>query len=154
MTPREIIKAVAADCEAAGVPVAFIDGWETRGRPGERFEPRMAIFHHTGGASHKHDYPSLGTVRDGRLPPDPKPLTGPLAHFGIGRHTGTVFVIAAGNANHAGPGKWKDVTKGNEMAWGIEEENDGLGETWGPEISRSGVILERPWPGTPDSTQE
>ncbi|MGI8808299.1 MAG: peptidoglycan recognition protein family protein [Acidimicrobiales bacterium] len=135
-TPREIIRKVVEELRAADVPVSFVDGWETRGRPGPpAFDPQGVVVHHTATKSHSQDYPSLGIVRDGL-----EGLAGPLAHFGIGRHTGTVIVIAAGRANHAGPGGFKGLS-GNETVWGIEAENDGRGETWGPEILRSYVIL-------------
>lgn len=133
-TPQEIINKVAEELKAAGIPVRFVDGWQGRGRP-RAFEPHGVVCHHTATGAHSQDYPSLGIVRDGR-----SDLPGPLAQFGIGRHTGTVFVIAAGNSNHAGPGGFKGLS-GNGSVWGIEAENDGVGETWGPEILRSYVAL-------------
>lgn len=130
MTPVEVLRAMAADLEAEGIPVHFVPGWESRGRP-YAFTPQGLTCHHTATRGYNFDYPSLGIVRDGR-----SDLPGPLSQLGIGRHTGTVYVIAAGTANHAGPGGWKGLT-GNTRVWGIEAENDGVGEAWGPEITRA-----------------
>jgi hypothetical protein len=74
--------------------------------------------------------PSLGIVTNGR-----SGLRGPLAQLCLGRD-GTFFVIAAGRANHAGKGNWRDVATGNSSFIGIEAEN--TGQTAG---SRSD-----PWP--------
>jgi N-acetyl-anhydromuramyl-L-alanine amidase AmpD len=49
---------------------------------------------------------------------------------------GTYYVVAAGRAHHAGPGKWQQVTNGNAHLIGIEAENTGLIE--GPKAD--------PWP--------
>jgi len=133
-TPKDIIEKVAEELRAAGIKVRFEAGWEDRGRP-RAFEPVGAVCHHTATAFHSKDYPSLGVVRDGRTG-----LPGPLAQFGIGRHTGTVIVIATGNANHAGPGGFNGLS-GNGSVWGIEAENDGVGEGWGQEILRSYLAL-------------
>jgi hypothetical protein len=133
-TPQEIIEKVAEELTADGIAVSFVDGWENRGRPGA-FVPQGVVCHHTATASHSRDYPSLGIVRDGR-----SDLPGPLAQFGIGRHTGTVIVIAAGKANHAGPGGFNGLS-GNSTVWGIEAENDGVGEDWQPQTFRSYVAL-------------
>src|SRR5690606_24107061 len=69
-------------------------------------------------ATAKGDYPSLGVVRDGR-----SDLPGPLAQLGLGR-SGTVYVIAAGIANHAGVGHWPGIL-GNSDTIGIEAEHPG-----------------------------
>jgi hypothetical protein len=127
MSPTGIVLAVAAELEELGVPVQFVPGWQGRGRP-YSFNPRGVVCHHTATKGYSYDYPSLGIVRDGR-----SDLPGPLSQFGIGRHTGTVYVIAAGYANHAGGGGWGGLT-GNGSTWGIEAENDGIGEEWGPEM--------------------
>lgn len=133
-TPKGIIEAATAELAAQGIPVIFEEGWEDRGRPGS-FTPQGVVCHHTATGSLGKDYPSLNLVRDGRAD-----LNGPLAQFGIGRLTGTVFVIAAGKANHAGPGGFAHLS-GNNNVWGIEAENNGIGEKWGPEILRSYVAL-------------
>lgn len=134
VTPREVLLAMADEVSALGVPVQFIDGWESRGRP-YAFNPQGLVCHHTATTGYANDYPSLGIVRDGR-----SDLPGPLAQVGLGRYTGTVYVIAAGYANHAGGGGW-DGLSGNGSVWGIEAENDGVGEDWGPEVTRSYVAV-------------
>lgn len=134
MDTVSIVRAVIADLEATGIPVQEIDGWEDRGRP-YAFNPRGLLWHHTATKGYQYDYPSLGIVRDGR-----SDLPGPLAQFGIGRITGTVYVIAGGYANHAGGGGWGGLT-GNGSVWGIEAEGDGIGEEWTPELIRSYVAL-------------
>jgi peptidoglycan hydrolase-like protein with peptidoglycan-binding domain len=101
----------------AGLKVALVPGWETRGRA-EMGEVLGVICHHTAGQLHGN-MPSLQTLIDGR-----SDLTGPLAQLGLGRD-GTYYVIAAGKANHAGIGIWQDVSNGNTNFVGIEAENTG-----------------------------
>lgn len=103
--------------KAAGLRVALVDGWESRGH-GDMGQIEGVICHHTAGPK-TGNMPCLKTVRDGR--PD---LPGPLAQLGLGRD-GTFYVIAAGRCNHAGPGSWKGITKGNTCFIGIEAENTG-----------------------------
>lgn len=135
MSNVDIVWAVIADLEAAGIPVQQISGWENRGRP-YAFNPRGAVDHHTATKGYAYDYPSLGIVRDGR-----SDLPGPLSNFGIGRHTGTVYVISAGFCNHAGGGGWNGL-RGNGSVWGASEaENDGIGEPVGPEQMKARLHL-------------
>lgn len=134
LNPAQIIRAAAAECQARGRPVVFVSGCEERGRP-YRFNPQLVRLHHTATRSYRYDYPSLGIVRDGR-----SDLPGPLSQFGLGRHTGTIYVIAFGYANDGGGGGWKGYT-GNGSGFGIEAENDGIGEPWGPEITESYLVL-------------
>lgn len=134
-TPVALINLVVAEVATLGIPGQFVSGWETRSRGGT-FRPRGLVLHHTGLAGdHGSDYPSFASVRDGR-----SDLAGPLAHFGIGRNSGTVFVFAAGVANHAGGGNWNGL-EGNESVWGIEAENDGVGEPWSDVTRRTYVAL-------------
>src|SRR5690606_37416698 len=102
----------------AGLEVIEVDGWQGRGRSFSR--PIAGIVHpHTAtSATAKGDYPSLGVVRDGR-----SDLPRPLAQLGLGR-SGTVYVIAAGIANHAGVGHWPGIL-GNYDTIGIEAEHPG-----------------------------
>ncbi len=123
MPVADIIRAAMDDPGLSDVHVVWVPGWESRGRPGT-FEPAGVVCHHTATSRYAAgDYPSLGIVRDGRAD-----LAGPLAQFGLGR-SGTVYVIAAGKANHAGSGGWAGLS-GNATVWGIEAENDGIGEPW------------------------
>jgi Putative peptidoglycan-binding domain-containing protein len=103
--------------KSAGLKVATVPGWESRGRA-EMGEIRGVICHHTGGERHGN-MPTLQILIDGR--PD---LSGPLAQLGLGRD-GTFYVIAAGRCNHAGAGIWNEVTNGNSNFIGIEAENTG-----------------------------
>lgn len=109
-----------------GLSVVEVDGWKTRGH-GDFIEVRGIVGHGTAGAP-TGNYPSLATVRDGR--PD---LAGPLANLGLGRD-GTVFVIAAGVAWHAGDGVWPwlPTDDGNWYSIGIEAETVGTSDDWTP----------------------
>lgn len=108
----------------AGCKVLELAGWQTRGRPGG-FGPVEGVLCHDTAA--RKGSKALGEVLHGRLPPDPNPLPGPLAHLYLGRDC--VFtVVAAGRCNHAGPGRWQGVTSGNTHFIGIEAENDGLAD--------------------------
>ena len=80
--------------KGAGLKVALVDGWESRGR-GEVGPISGVICHHTAG-SRVGNMPSLNTLIHGR-----SDLPGPLAQLGLGRD-GTYYVIAAGRSNHAG----------------------------------------------------
>jgi peptidoglycan hydrolase-like protein with peptidoglycan-binding domain len=104
--------------KAAGLKVALVDGWETRGR-GEMGKVLGVLCHHTAGPKNGN-MPSLGTIVKGR--PD---LPGPLAQLGLGRD-GTFYIIAAGKCNHAGKGNWKGIVNGNTNLIGIEAENTGI----------------------------
>lgn len=108
---------------AAGLKVAPVDGWQSRGRSdvGEIFG---VICHHTAGPLNGN-MPSLNTLINGR--PD---LPGPLAQLGLGRD-GTFYVIAAGRCNHAGKGDWLGHKAGNTNFIGIEAEHTGKDdEAW------------------------
>ncbi len=101
-----------------GCPVIEVPGWQDRGRPGGMGDIRTITVHHTANGGAPGDYPSLGTVRDGR--PD---LPGPLAQLGLGT-TGIIYVIAAGRCNHAGESLRSDYE--NPHAIGIEAEAVGI----------------------------
>lgn len=116
---------------AAGLRVAEVDGWRTRGS--STFTPRVVIAHHTAGAA-TGNMPSLNILVKGR-----SDLPGPLCQVGLGRD-GTAYVVAAGRANHAGSGGWRGVA-GNSNAWGIEAENTGRGQAWTSEQLRAYPII-------------
>jgi hypothetical protein len=101
----------------AGLKVAEVDGWESRGRD-EMGAVVGVICHHTVGPR-IGNMPSLKTLINGR-----SDLPGPLSQLGLGRD-GTYYVVAAGRCNHAGTGKWKGVSSGNSSFIGIEAENSG-----------------------------
>jgi hypothetical protein len=103
--------------KAAGLKVALVDGWEVRGR-GDVGQTLGVICHHTANPN-PGNMPTLETLIRGR-----SDLKGPLAQLGLGRD-GTYYVIAAGLANHAGPGQWHNMTAGNTRFIGIEAEHSG-----------------------------
>jgi hypothetical protein len=106
---------------ATGYPVVEVAGWQTRGS--SSFDPRGVVCHHTAGAA-TGDMPSLNLIVNGR-----SDLPGPLSQFGLGR-SGTIYVVAAGRANHAGAGGWKGLV-GNSSVFGIEAEHTGArGVPW------------------------
>lgn len=102
----------------AGLKVALVPGWDTRGR-GDVGAIVGTICHHTAGPR-QGNMPSLQTLIHGR-----SDLPGPLAQLGLGRD-GTYYVIAAGRCNHAGRGTWQGVSDGNRRFIGIEAENTGM----------------------------
>ncbi len=104
--------------KAAGLKVAPVEGWATRGRS-EMGEVKGILCHHTAGPR-TGNMPSLNLIINGR-----SDLPGPLAQLGLGRD-GTYYLIAAGRCNHAGQGNWKGITAGNTNFIGIEAENTGL----------------------------
>jgi hypothetical protein len=109
--------------EKAGLKVALVDGWETRGR-GDMGPILGIICHHTGGSKHGN-MGSLKLLTTGRpAAPGVTELPGPLSQLGLGRD-GTFYVIAAGRCNHAGGGDWKGLQTGNSNFIGIEAENTG-----------------------------
>jgi len=86
-------------------------------------EIKTIVCHHTASADNGNA-PALGYIESNR-----GALPGPLAHYVLGRD-GTIYVVAAGLCWHAG--KVGNVNHGNTHAIGIEAENDGRGEKWGP----------------------
>jgi hypothetical protein len=110
----------------AGLKVAEVDGWESRGRA-DMGRVAGVICHHTVGPK-DGNMPSLKTLVNGR-----GDLPGPLAQLGLGRD-GTYYVIAAGRANHAGPGVWQGIASGNSSFIGIEGENTGTAADRWPEV--------------------
>lgn len=120
--------------KSTGRKVVLVDGWEKRGH-GPMNSVTSIICHHTAGPNNGKNYPSLGTVQNGR-----PGLAGPLAQIGIGRD-GTIYVIASGVAYHAG--KVGSTKHNNWNAIGIEAENNGVGEKWGDEIMESYVLFVR-----------
>lgn len=104
---------------AAGLTVVEHPGWLERGH-GELGDIRGVMVHHTGS-----DTATAASIADGR--PD---LAGPLSHLHIARD-GTVTVVAAGVAWHAGAGRfaWLPSNAGNRHTIGIECANTGTAPT-------------------------
>lgn len=114
---------------SAGLHVEEIEGWENRGRPASTggFAPVGVLCHHTATTKATSDTNVIRLLVNGR-----SDLPGPLCHLGLSRE-GTVYVIAAGRANHAGKAKSSGTVSGgdgNRLYIGIEAFNDGRGEKW------------------------
>jgi len=102
---------------AEGLDVVEYPGWRRRGH-GDFKDLRGVMVHHTGA-----DSATAESIARGR--PD---LAGPLSQLHIAR-SGTVTVVAAGVAWHAGTGMypWLPVNMGNWHTIGIECANSGTG---------------------------
>lgn len=137
-----------------GLPVREIPGWRARVRPG-LFVPEGIAVHHT--ADKGRGDTGLSVLIDGRG--EPNPLVGPLCNVSP-REDGSVAVVGAGRANHAGMGSGTvlgrlrrglaplgraadlglaDTTVGNGYLYGFEVDNDGLGQAYDPQQIRSTV---------------
>jgi N-acetylmuramoyl-L-alanine amidase len=102
-----------------GYPVSEVAGWRNRGHGGMRVLEGV-VCHHTAGPK-TGNMPSLGVITNGRAG-----LAGPLANYGLARD-GTIFVVAAGCAWHAGASAWAGFRDLNDEFLGIEAEDDGDG---------------------------
>ena len=119
---------IANRLRAQGLKVVEVAGWQTRGS--SYFNPKGFVWHHTAGPT-KGNAPSLNICTYGRAG-----LAGPLCNVFQARDN-TIYVVAAGRANHAGTGSWKGVS-GNSNVYGIEIENTGYNsgsrsEPWRPD---------------------
>lgn len=135
-------------CRSSGLPVVEVEGWRTRGYAGQSLaSARGVLWHHTAtgrAAFARADCPTLDMLVNGRAN-----LPGPLCNLALGR-SGTVYVVAAGLANHAGEGSAPGipVNTGNSYLLGIEMESSGVQPwDWTPEqidaAPRLGAALER-----------
>jgi hypothetical protein len=105
--------------------VIEVPGWRTSGHGPYRVIEGV-VGHHTGTSeSAKGDYPSLNVVTKGR-----SDLPGPLCTYGLGRN-GTIFVVSAGVAWHAGASAYGGFADLNDEFAGIEAESAGTG-LWTP----------------------
>jgi hypothetical protein len=106
----------------AGLQVREAAGWQTRGS--DTFDPRGVVAHHTATPPTWSSQALTNLLVNGRTD-----LPGPLAALQLDRD-GTVVVIAAGRANHAGTGGWNGLT-GNASVLGIEAAHTGTSaEPW------------------------
>lgn len=116
---------------AAGLTVVETPGWATRGytppggSPLDMAEIRGVLWHHTatGRAAYaRSNAPTLNMTVNGR-----SDLAGPLCNITLGRD-GTVYLVAAGLANHAGKGVAPGIPRntGNYRLVGIEMESSGI----------------------------
>lgn len=141
-----LLSQLANVCRAAGLNVVEVDGWQSRGYLGRDLaDVRGVLWHHTAaGRNFYQDAPSLGICTNGR-----SDLAGPLSQLVLGR-SGTVYVVAAGLANHAGAGSAPGIPTdmGNYYFIGVEMESSGTAPyDWTPEqlaaVPVLGAALER-----------
>lgn len=111
---------LARALRSRGLDVIEHPGWQTLGSAS--FTPKGVVCHHTAIADVGA---SVCICTDGR--PD---LPGPLCQVVLGPE-GTCHLIAAGRANHAGPGGWKGLS-GNSSVFGIEAVHSGLAKDGWP----------------------
>lgn len=117
---------LAAALRRHGLTVVETPGWAGRGFLGrDLLEVRGVLWHHTAtnrGRFDGADAPTLQMCIDGR--PD---VAGPLCNIVFGRN-GTVYLVAAGLANHAGAGELPNIPRdlGNYYLIGIEMESSGV----------------------------
>ncbi|QGZ16915.1 endolysin [Arthrobacter phage LittleTokyo] len=117
---------MAAALRKHGLTVVETPGWRSRGFLGQDLlEVRGVLWHHTATNRARfagNDAPTLSMCIDGR--PD---VAGPLCNIVFGRN-GTVYLTAAGLANHAGAGAWHNIPRdlGNYYLIGIEMESSGI----------------------------
>lgn len=117
---------LATVLRAAGLTVVETPGWATRGYAGQDLvECRGILWHHTAtgrDAFISNNAPTLNLCIMGR-----SDLPGPLCNIVFGRD-GTVYLVAAGVANHAGEGIAPGIPQdaGNYYLIGIEMESSGV----------------------------
>ena len=115
----------------AGLTVVEMPGWATRGytppggAPLDLAGVRGVLWHHTAtnrAAYAKSNAPTVQMTMNGR-----SDLAGPLCNITFGRD-GTVYLVAAGLANHAGRGSAPGIptNAGNYYLIGIEMESSGV----------------------------
>jgi hypothetical protein len=112
--------------------VRTIPGWETRARStGGLEQVRGAVWHHTASGPRSDGANDANYIATGGGTP-------PISQLYLDR-TGTVWIIAAGAANHAGrggplapgsPAPWLPKDDANRHTIGIEMGNAGTGEQW------------------------
>src|SRR4029077_5373862 len=127
--------------DAAGIPFvpvgpSSIDptgaaSWQTRGRPSStgQFDVSGVLCHHTASPAGTADQAELNVILKGN-----SEAPGPVSQLLIGRST-TVYLVAAGRANHAGTGSAPGYNAGacgdmNARLIGVEVANNGVGERW------------------------
>lgn len=114
--------------DGSKLTIVEVNGWQNRGYAGQSlYDVRGHIFHHTASnQSSGLDVVTLNLCTYGR-----SDLPGPLCQLMLGR-SGTVYVVAAGLANHAGAGYVPGVPQdmGNYYLLGTEMESDGVSNDW------------------------
>ncbi|MDF9716045.1 N-acetylmuramoyl-L-alanine amidase [Nocardioides sp. ChNu-99] len=128
---------------AAGCEVALVGNWRRNKRLGA-FRPVGVLWHHTGGEDDGAAY-ARWLAHTGRPEND---LPAPLCQLSIGRD-GTVYVLAAGRANHGGKARASGTVAAgdaNTLYVGVECHNTGS-EGWSAAqhaaMVKVGVVLAR-----------
>jgi hypothetical protein len=110
----------ATEC---GTRVRHHPGWRTRSH-GAVHGPQAVMWHDT------ITPPSWASLSLSRLLADGYVgLKGPIANVQLDRD-GTLVLIAAGRAHHAGAGSWPGISSGNAQTVGLEVANGGRPEQW------------------------
>lgn len=116
--------------DGSKLTIVEVSGWKSRGYAGYGLSAVAGhMYHHTATAESAFSYadcPTLNLLVNGR-----SDLPGPLCNIALGR-SGTVYVVAAGLANHAGPGSvgGSYVNVGNAYFIGNEMESSGVRDDW------------------------
>lgn len=127
----DVLRAYTAP-DGSKLTVVETAGWKTRGYAGQGLSAAIGhMWHHTATAESAFAYadcPSLNVLINGH-----STLPGPLCNIAFGR-SGTVYVVAAGVANHAGPGSIGGAYAniGNHVLIGNEMESSGIRNDWTP----------------------
>jgi len=124
MTYRYLPTDLAKRLRAAGLTVVEVDGWQTRGRPTEtgEFKPVGVLNHHTGALDREGDLADDLAYANWLFKTGRADLPAPLCGLSISVE-GTVYLGAAGRANHAGVAKPSGSVAGgdgNALYVGIE----------------------------------
>lgn len=125
---EHVVQAIRAAGLSDIVRVDYVDGWTTRGS--STFTPEGVGQHHTAVSTKTTQVAARNLIVSGR--PD---VPGPLANAHLSRKVKeaggkyVLSIIAAGKSNHGGTGVWRQIS-GNSRWFGLETDNDGVGEPW------------------------
>lgn len=125
----------------AGLNIVVVDGWQARGRPGS-FGPVGVLNHHTGASAKRWTRAQELSYAKWMFLVGRPDLPAPLCQIALGR-SGTVYVGAAGRANHAGTATSSGSVAagdGNTLYVGIEWMLSGI-EAIPTEMMAAGVTL-------------
>lgn len=116
---------LATVARRTGFPVVEVTGWRTRTRPEGMLGVRTVTIHHTGNVARtKRLKVSLNTIINGK-----SKLPGPLSQIYIDID-GTIYIVAAGKANHAGESLKTDYTNPYAVGFECEASGDWWSEDW------------------------
>lgn len=137
--------------DGSKLTVIEVGGWQYRTYDSNGLSGNVGVlWHHTATASasrYSAGAPTLGMCTNGR-----SDLAGPLCNIVFGR-AGEVYVVAGGQANHAGRGSINGAYEnvGNYYLIGIEMESDGVTNDWTGSQKRVaphlGAALDRAYSG-------